>query len=96
MIIILINFPKFIYINGTNITIEGEFNMDTVKIPLKDTIIKKMKGKTLVNWNINSNGELELELEECQLFDRLEKLDKELDEGKGITLSVDEFEKRYL
>ena len=30
------------------------------------------------------------------IFDRLEKLDKELDEGKGITLSVDELEKRYL
>jgi len=70
--------------------------MTTVKIPLKESILKKIKGKTLVDWNINSYGELELEVQECQLFDRLEKLDKELDDGKGITLSVDELEERYL
>lgn len=70
--------------------------MTTVKIPLKDSIIKKIKGKTLIDWNINSKGELELKVEDCQLFERLEKLDKEIDEGKGITLSVDKLEERYL
>ena len=63
--------------------------MTTVKIPLKETIIKKIKGKTLVSWNINSNGELELEVEECQLFDRLEKLDKEIDDGEYIEVDMD-------
>jgi len=70
--------------------------MTTVKIPLNESTLKKIEGKTLVDWNINSNGELELEVQECQLFDRLEKLNKELDEGKGITLSADELEERYL
>ncbi|MCL2115647.1 MAG: hypothetical protein FWH29_05445 [Methanobrevibacter sp.] len=63
--------------------------MTTVKIPLNDSIIKKIKGKTLIDWNINSEGELELEVEECQLFDRLERLDKEIDEGEYIEMDMD-------
>ena len=67
--------------------------MVTVKIPLKDSIIKKIKGKTVINWNVNSEGELELEVEECQLFDRLEKLDKEIGNGEYIEMDMDSLAK---
>jgi hypothetical protein len=63
--------------------------MNIVKIPLKDSIIKKIKGKALIGWNINLDGELELKVEECQLFDRLEMLDKEIDEGDFIEMDID-------
>jgi hypothetical protein len=48
--------------------------MTTVKIQLKESIINKIKGKTLIDWSINNKNELELEPEECQLFDRLDKV----------------------
>ncbi|MGL4669945.1 MAG: hypothetical protein ACRCVG_05050 [Methanobacteriaceae archaeon] len=67
--------------------------MNIVKIPLKDSLIKKIEGKTLIEWNINSNGELELKVEECQLFDRLEKLDKEIDDGDFIETDMDSLAK---
>ena len=67
--------------------------MVTVKIPLNDSIIEKIKGKTLIDWNINSKGELELEVQECQLFDRLEKLDKEIDDGEYVEVDMDSLAK---
>ena len=68
--------------------------MTTVKIPLKEHIIKKIEGKTVIGWNINSNGELELEVEECQLFDKLKKLDKEIDDGEYIEMDMDTLAKK--
>jgi len=65
-----------------------------VKIQLKDSIIEKIKGKTLIDWNINSDGELELKVQECQLFDRLEKLDKEIDDGEYIEMDMDTLAKK--
>ena len=70
--------------------------MTTVKIPLKETILEKINGKTIIGGNINLNGELELEVEECGLYDRLDELNKEIDDGKGIKVDADNLEKHFL
>jgi len=63
--------------------------MATVTIPLSKSILEQIKGKTIKKSNLTENGELKLEVEDCQLFDRLEKLDKEIDDGEYIEMDMD-------
>lgn len=69
---------------------------NTIKIPVSKSILEQIEGKILKVTNINNNGEIELEIEECNFWDRMEKRDKAIDEGKGIKLDADKLEERYL
>ncbi|MDR2966709.1 MAG: hypothetical protein LBU74_02030 [Methanobacteriaceae archaeon] len=70
--------------------------MESIKILINDSLVKKIKGKQLINWNITSENEIELEFDdECELFKRLEKAESEIKTGKGIKLDADDFDKRY-
>jgi len=70
--------------------------MESIKIAVNDSILERIKGKELINWNITSQNEIELEFDdECELFKRLEKAESEIIAGKGIKLDGDDFDKRY-
>ena len=76
--------------------------MSTFKttIKLRESILKQIKGKELINCDLNSEGEVELEFSnvslECEEYAKeLDERDKEIDEGKGINLDVDNIGKRY-
>jgi hypothetical protein len=67
--------------------------MKTVKIPMNKNIQKQLSGKVVIETIIKSNGEIELEVEECQLFNRLEKLNQEIKNGKGIKMDMNSLAK---
>ena len=70
--------------------------MESIKISINDSFVEKIKGKQLINWNLTSENEIELEFDdECELFKRLEKAEAEITAGKGIKLDADDFDKRY-
>jgi len=70
--------------------------LTTITIPLSKTIIKEIEGKIIKDTKINENGDLELELEECEFWDEVIPLKQEIDEGKGIEVDVENIEKHFL
>ena len=69
---------------------------NTIKIPVSKSILEQLEGKIIKVTNITNNGEIELEVEDCDFWDRMEKRNKSIEEGKGIKLDVDELEERYI
>ncbi|MCL2115148.1 MAG: hypothetical protein FWH29_02880 [Methanobrevibacter sp.] len=69
---------------------------NTIKILVSKIILKQIERKIIKVTGITNNGEIELEVEDCDFWDRMEKRDKIIDEGKGIKLDVDELEESYL
>jgi predicted transport protein len=69
-------------------------------IKLTDNLLEKIKGKELVQCYFTPEGNVELEFsdvsQKCEEFAKeLDMRDKEIDEGKGIILDVDNIGKRY-
>ncbi|KZX10356.1 hypothetical protein [Methanobrevibacter filiformis] len=69
--------------------------MTSIKIQLQQSIIDKIKGKNIADWNINNKGELELEFVDCNLEKEVKELQNELDAGKGIRVDINDLEKHF-
>ncbi|KZX10155.1 hypothetical protein [Methanobrevibacter curvatus] len=69
--------------------------MTSIKIQLQQSIIDKIKGKNIAGWNINNNGELELEFVDCDLEKEVKELQNELDAGKGVRVDINDLEKHF-
>ena len=69
--------------------------MATVTIPLSKSILKQIKGKTIKKLNLTENGELKLEVEECQFWKRNTKIKQEIDDGEGIEVDADKLEEHF-
>ncbi|MDR3063796.1 MAG: hypothetical protein LBU40_06655 [Methanobrevibacter sp.] len=69
--------------------------MTSIKIQLQQSIIDKIKGKNIADWNINSNGEFELEFVDCDLEKEVKEIQNELDAGKTIKVDINDLEKHF-
>ncbi|MDR3062831.1 MAG: hypothetical protein LBU40_01665 [Methanobrevibacter sp.] len=69
--------------------------MTSIKIHLQQSTIDKIKGKNIVDWNINNNGELELEFVDCYIEKEVKELQDELDAGKGVRVDINNLEKHF-
>ncbi|MDR0911959.1 MAG: hypothetical protein LBM96_05070 [Methanobrevibacter sp.] len=70
--------------------------MKTITIPLSKTILEEIEGKTIKKYHINTNGELELKIADCEFWNDLKNLKKEIDSRKGIEIEVDKLDEHFL
>jgi len=69
--------------------------MATVTIPLSKSILEQIEGKTIKKASLTENGELELEVEDCQFWERSEKIKQEIDDGKKIEVDADKLVEHF-
>jgi len=70
------------------------------KTIIPDEILKKIKGKELIKWNMKKNGNIELEVEEIpseciEFAEELEEIREEMKAGKKYKLDVDSLDKKF-
>ena len=70
--------------------------METVTIPLSKSLLEKIQGKTIKESNLTENGELKLQVEDCQFWERTHKIKQKIDKGEKVEVDVDKLEKHFL
>lgn len=70
--------------------------MTTVKIPLSKSVLEKIKGKSIKEYSLTEEGELKLEVEDCDFWERATKIKQEIDDGKKIEVDADKLEEHFL